>query len=216
MNIWITRTEPGAGRTAERLRGLGHTPLIAPVLEVRPVQAEIDLGGVGALAFSSANGVQAFAALSPDRGLPVFAVGETTAQAAHVAGFRTVISANGDVDALARTIVAAEGRLAGAILHPGAKQAAGDLVGALKARGVAAKAVTVYETHALPVAIPKGAEGLLIHSPKAAAAVAGARIGALKAYCISRAAADPLVGRALSVAVAAEPNETSLLALIGA
>jgi hypothetical protein len=57
-------------------------------------------------------------------------------------------------------------------------------------------------------------------SPKAARAAAdagnGAGIVALSAYCISQAAAQPLAGWVKRVVVAAEPNEASLLELLGA
>jgi uroporphyrinogen-III synthase len=220
MKIWVTRAEPGASRTAERLRALGHEPLVAPVLEVHALAPEIDLGGVGALAFTSANGVRAFAGLSRDRGLPVFAVGGATSEAARAAGFALVLSADGDVEAMARAIAGSSGRLAGTVLHPGAAEPAGDLIGALKAQGIAARAIAVYETLALPAAVPPGAEALLIHSPKAARAAGdagnGVGIVALSAYCISQAAAQPLAGRVKRVVVAAEPNEASLLELLGA
>ena len=55
-----------------------------------------------ALAFTSVNGVAAFAALTPRRDRPVFAVGDATAQAAHDAGFADVLSASGDLRDLAR------------------------------------------------------------------------------------------------------------------
>ena len=90
MRIWITRAEPGASRTAEKLRALGHEPVVAPLLQARPLPGEIGLTGVGALAFTSANGVNAFAERSPERSLPVFAVGDATAAAAHKAGFAEV------------------------------------------------------------------------------------------------------------------------------
>ncbi|MEE7475054.1 uroporphyrinogen III synthase, partial [Methylobacterium hispanicum] len=32
MRIWVARPEPGAARTAARLRERGHLPLVAPVL----------------------------------------------------------------------------------------------------------------------------------------------------------------------------------------
>jgi hypothetical protein len=55
---------------------------------------------------------------------------------------------------------------------------------------------------------------VLVHSPKAAAAIAGAAVGALAAYCISSAAAAPLAGAVKRLTVAAEPDETHLLALL--
>jgi uroporphyrinogen-III synthase len=214
MKIWVTRAEPGASRTAERLRALGHEPLVAPVLQVHTLSPEIDLGGVGALAFTSANGVRAFAGLSRDRGLPVFAVGVATSEAARAAGFAFVQSADGDVEAMAGAIAGSSGMLAGRVLHPGAAEPAGDLIGALMAVGIAARGVTVYETLILPAVVPPGAEALLIHSPKAARAVTAAAIGKLTAYCISEAAAQPLAGRAKHTLVAAQPNEASLLSLL--
>ncbi|HKR88350.1 MAG TPA: uroporphyrinogen-III synthase, partial [Phenylobacterium sp.] len=110
--IWITRAQPAAAATAERVRGLGHDALVAPLLAVHDVEdVEIDLAGVAALAFTSANGVRAFAARSGERGLQVFAVGGATAQAARQAGFGSVLSSDGDVAVLDRGIAARRGEL---------------------------------------------------------------------------------------------------------
>ena len=150
QKIWITRAQPAAEATAERVRALGHEALVAPLLAVRALEdAQIDLGGVAALAFTSANGVRAFADLSPERALRVFAVGAATAQAARAAGFKLVLSADGDVEALAEGIGQRRTELRGAVLHPGAAELAGDLMGALERQGVTARQVTLYET--LPV-----------------------------------------------------------------
>lgn len=216
MRIWITRAEPGASRTADRLKAMGHQPVTAPLLEVHPLPAMIDLDGVGALAFTSANGVRAFAERSAERALPVFAVGDATAAAARKAGFTEVASACGDLDALADLIAAQ--RPVGTVLAPGPREPAGDLPRALAAQGVTARTLALYET--LPVA-PSGdmraVDAVLIHSPKAAerlAVVLGGRPGPA-AYCISAAAAAPLAGRPFArVAWAARPDEDSLLALL--
>src|SRR5262245_38438369 len=88
QRIWITRAQPGADVTAERVRALGHEAVVAPLLAVRMIpDVSIDLRGVAALAFTSANGVRAFADASGERGLKVFAVGAATASAARAAGF---------------------------------------------------------------------------------------------------------------------------------
>ena len=100
--VWITRAEPGASRTAARLRDMGCEPLIQPLLAVEPLTPPLpDLDRFAALAFTSANGVAAFAALTPRRDRPVFAVGEATAGAAREAGFVAVRSADGDLTDLA-------------------------------------------------------------------------------------------------------------------
>jgi uroporphyrinogen-III synthase len=214
MKIWVTRAEPGASRTAERLRGLGHEPRVAPVLQVRALAGPIDLDGVGALAFTSGNGVRAFADLSPDRTLPVFAVGEATAHAARQAGFAWVVCADADVASLAALIISSAGRLAGAVLFAGAAEPAGDLVGVLTAAGVHARAAPVYETIAVAPEVPAGVQALLVHSPKAAQALAAAPLDGLSAYCISAAAAAPLGRSAARILVAPRPDEESLLGLL--
>src|ERR1700760_3247119 len=93
LKIWITRAQPGADATAERVRLMGHEPIIAPLLAVKLAPGvDVSLSGVAALAFTSANGVRAFADLSGERAIRVFAVGAATAEAAKAAGFRLVLS----------------------------------------------------------------------------------------------------------------------------
>jgi uroporphyrinogen-III synthase len=221
MRVWITRTEPGASRTADKLRALGHDPVVAPLLDVHPLPALIDLDGIGALAFTSANGVRAFAGRCAERALPVFTVGDATAAAARKAGFTDIASASGDLDALADRIAADAARITGVVLAPGPREPAGDLPRALAAQGVTARGLALYET--LPVFPQGGLKGLgpvdavLIHSPKAAerlAVVLGGKAGPA-AYCISPAAAAPLGGHPFaSVAWADHPDEDSLLGLL--
>ena len=220
--VWITRAAPGAEATARRLTTMGFDPLVAPLLEARNLAATIDLAGVGALAFTSANGVRAFAALGDERNRRVFAVGSATAQAAVAAGFTDVISADGDVDALAGAIATQAVR--GAVLHPGAAQPAGDLVRDLAARGVAARAVAVYET--VPAEVPAGLldrlatiDGVLVYSPRAGRLLAevldGKAAPGLRAYCLSPEVAATLEGLDIGPVLAAPlPNEDALLSLI--
>jgi uroporphyrinogen-III synthase len=214
MKVWVTRAEPGASQTAARLRALGHEALTAPVLAVRPLPAILDLDDIGALAFTSGNGVRAFATLCPDRRLPVFTVGEATARAARDAGFVAVSSADGDVADLSALIASAQDRRSGAVLFVGAAEPAGDLIGALEAAGVCARSAAVYETRRLAVQAPPGAQAVLVHSPKAAVALASAPLEGWVAYCISLAAAEALAGSGARVVVAAEPNEARLLGLL--
>lgn len=220
MRIWVTRAQPGADATARRLRELGHEPIVAPVLEVRPLQPRLDVDGVGALAFTSANGVRAFAALTPIRGWPVYAVGGATADAARAAGFADVESADGDIGDLHALILAQRASLTGVLLHPGAVLLAGDLCGDLAKVGIAARAVAVYETVALPIDAARvaGVEAVLIHSPRAGRAVSQTpEVARLTALCISAAAAAPLrAAGAVAIAVAAAPDEAALLALLDA
>ena len=223
--VWVTRAQPGAQATAGRLRAMGLEPLVAPLLEVRRLPGgPIDLAGVGALAFTSANGVAAFAARSAERALPVFAVGAATAAAASAAGFAQVISGDGDVAALA-SIIAARAPFVGEVLHPGAVELAGDLVAALNALGAPARDLAVYETVARPPdartsALIPALDAVLLHSPRAARALAAHLAEhpapGLAAYCLSDAVAAPLLASGLGgVRAAPAPTEAALLALLG-
>ena len=218
MRVWVTRAQPHADETAATLRARGCRPLVAPLLEVRPLPGPLDLDGVGALAFTSRNAVAAFAVRTPERRWPVFAVGDATAHAARAAGFHTVESADGDVDALARLI--ARRGVDGVLLHPGAAEPAGDLAGALAAGGVRVRSMPVDETVALPpapeaVAAWPNLDAVLIHSPKAARALAAANLPTgPRLLCISTGAAEPLRAAGYSPAVAARPDEAALLMLV--
>lgn len=222
--VWITRAEPGATATASRLRPLGFEPIIGPLIETRPLNVRASLEGVVALAFTSAAGAAAFAAICGARNLPIYAVGEATAAAVLKAGWTEVTSADGDVAGLARRIVADKVKIAGAVLQAGATAPAGDLIGALKAAGMTARYLAVYET--VPAPPPRAAldqiqslSAVLVHSPSAAARLAellaGAEAPNLMAYCLSPAVAATLretrIGRIFTAAL---PNEDALLSLL--
>lgn len=225
LNVWITRAEPGAADTAERVRLRGHTPVVAPLLRVTRVEdPRIDLREVGALAFTSANGVRAFADVCPRRDLRVFAVGSATAQAAKAAGFKAVLSAEGDVAALAARIAARKRELDGAVLHVGAAEPAGDLVGALLDVGIEARPLPLYDTVEAPLdqafrAAMESLDVVLLHSPKAATILARllrkSPAPQLRAICLSPAVLKPLSrARLRQKAAAPIPIEAALLNLI--
>lgn len=226
LRLWVTRGRPGAEATAARLLEMGHRPLVSPLLTIRRLRPRLDLAGVGAVAFTSRNGVAAFAALHVERALPVFAVGDATAKAAREAGFRHVNSASGDVTALADLILAQHGD--GTVLIAGAREPAGDLPGALTAAGVQTRAAILYAAVAAPggrglAALKTGKlEGVLVHSPRAARRLADLTeglipaVGPVPAFCISPAAAAPLSGSPAFAPVAADhPDEAALLSLLG-
>ena len=234
MKVWVTRAEPEAGRTAKALIAAGHQPLVSPLIQVRVLPAAKALAqaltGVTAVAFTSANGVRAFAALRPisDRHLTAFTVGDATARAAREAGFSRVISAGGDVVALAKRIAAKSDRPTGVVLKAGGLESAGDLVADLEQRGVSARAVAVYQTAPRapsPAALaaldrqPPGVDGVLIHSPSAGRQLARLLAErpdlaeALTVVCISKAAAEPLKAfKFARRAIAQTPDEAAMFA----
>jgi len=223
--VWVTRAQPGADATAAKLRELGLEAVVEPLLEVRRTDdAPIDLAGVSAIAFTSANAVAAFAERSPERSLRVFAVGDATAAAARAQRFASVLSARGDVQALAAALATRKRDLPGAILYPAAAEPAQDLAGALEAVGLKVRQVTLYETAALaPSAALVGQlpqiDAVLAHSAKAARVLAvflkAHPAPGLAAYCLSRQIARSLSRAGLAAVLSAEaPNETALLGLL--
>ena len=99
-NVLVTRPEPGAGETAERLSFLDLVPVIAPLLTIRRQQTRLPASGeIQAILATSGNAVAALP-LS-HQGVPLLAVGDATAERARAAGFTEVHSANGDALALA-------------------------------------------------------------------------------------------------------------------
>lgn len=219
--IWVTRTQPDAAETAARLDEQGFAPIVAPVLVLEPIAAAIDLAGVSGLVFTSRNGVRLAGALPRGGELPVFTVGDRTAEAARAAGYRHIQSAGGDVGALARLILATHGARQAPLLHLGAQIPAGDLAGALRAGGVAFRSQALYRTRWVPLrrlALDlrpwTRIDGVLVHSPKAArrlAALPGLPKG-MTAICISEAAREPLAPlRWRALVVSREPTEASLM-----
>lgn len=227
-SIWVTRTAPSAHATAARLEAIGCAPRVAPLLAVRRSSETPDLTGVGALAFTSAHGVAAFAARCGDRSLRVFCVGDGTAEAARATGFDRVCSAAGALDDLVRLIVSATASIEGVVLRPGAARPAGDLVGRLALQGVPARSAAVYATTPAPLRgelvriwrQPDDIAAILLYSRRAAQRLAdlcaGLRPPPGVAICISQAAADPLRGLGLAaVVVAARPTEAAMMACVG-
>jgi uroporphyrinogen-III synthase len=233
--ILITRPWEDAEPLAARLALAGYQTLIEPMLRIAyqdgPVPA---LGGLQGVLFTSANGVRAFARLCGAPGLAVFAVGDATAEAARAAGFVTVASAGGDVEALARLVIERCRPEAGPLLHIAASVRAGDLSGHLARAGFRVERHVLY--HAEPATTLSDAtlaalaggevQGVLLFSPRTARAWGGlvnaaglaSACGGVDAVCLSAAVAaaaqDGVVWR--SIAVAARPDQDALLALLGA
>lgn len=220
--VWITRAEPGASETAARTAALGFQPRVLPLLETVDLPVEPGLlAADGPLAFTSANGVRAYARLSPRRAGPVYVVGAATAAAARAAGFADVIEGAGNVEALADRILA--DAPAGEVLHASAREPAGDLVGRLAAAGRPARRVALYAardtqpgSHDLEAAL--ASPFVLVHSPRAGRRLAGLLVKArVRPFVLglSQACLAPLEGLDLAgLAAPDSPLETDLLNLL--
>ena len=242
-----TRTEPPwppPGRSSSPGRGRSRRPsprcwrrelpgrfrpVVSPVLEIVPLPAPLDLDGLQGLIFTSANGVEQFAARSPDRSLPAWCVGEMTAAAARRAGF-AARSADGDVGDLAALVVAGHRPGAGDFLHLRGAHAAGDLTGRLAAAGVPARAAAIYDqrprpltAEALALLAAGGMDVLTFFSPRTARLVAAAGRGAgwnlsrTVAVALSPAADAAFAGPEPALRrIAAAPTRDGMLAALAA
>jgi uroporphyrinogen-III synthase len=221
LPVIVTRTLPGARDTADTLARLGYTPTLSPMLAIEETGLDAsDLAGVRHIVFTSANGVRALHGAPRDPDLIAWCVGPSTAEAAREAGFGAIIESDGNADDLARRILAA--RPDGPLLHIANEAAAGNLVSALIAGGLDARFCAPYRTQAAASlsaeALAALASGtpviLLLHSAKAATAVAASRpvLDRAGLVAISEAALSPLKGRAgRGEWIAARPNEDSLM-----
>jgi uroporphyrinogen-III synthase len=220
----VTRPELDAAPVAAALAARGIESVLAPMSRI--VWAEDGarqlsgaLAGVQAVLFASANGARAFGRASTRLELPSYCVGEASAAAARIAGFRAVFSADGDVADLADL---AASRLAPgncALLHASGDRVAGDLGRMLGAKGFTVRRVVLYraepatELPAETVAtLRRGEIGLaLFFSPRAARTfVRLARDGGIAETC------DKVTSLGLSAKVAAALNGLPWRAVVSA
>ena len=211
---------------------MGIDPIVSPVLDINfRARIDVDLTGTQAIVFTSANGVRAWGPRRPERDLPVFAVGDATADAARDIGFKKVFTAKGDVEALARLILRKVKPSDGDLLHVRGIHVAGDLGGALKphgfrvhdAIGYGAVAVDTLGEEAIAAIVSGAPVSVLIHSARSAKTFLELLrkfglhhwLGSVTVYGISANALAPLEGAGFGALVAApRPSEDALLALL--
>ena len=100
--VLALRPQPGASATVTRAEAMGLDVAAAPLFEVEAVEWEApDPAGFDGLLLTSANAVRhGGGQLESLRGLPVYAVGETTAETARGAGFNVAAAGSGGVGGL--------------------------------------------------------------------------------------------------------------------
>lgn len=231
MLVLVTRPADQAAATARALIGMGHRPIIDPVMDIRALTPPpLDLGDVGAVVVTSANAAHALAGLPA---LPLFAVGGATADAVAEATGRRPERARGDGGDLARLIAASRSPAAGAVLHLAGAETSRVLARELAAAGFGYRRAVVYEAvprldfgrEALQALRAGSVEAVLLYSPRSARLWAG-KIGraglgqsvrGILAACLSPAVAEGLAGLGLAqVRVAATPDGAALLRLLEA
>jgi uroporphyrinogen-III synthase len=238
MAILVTRPHPDDETTAAGLRAKGFEVLLAPMLRFEPAAFHDDADAhYGAVIVTSANalrGIESQLKGSPLLKLPLFAVGEHTAEAARRIGFEQVIPAKGDAASL-RDLVAASVKKAlkktSPLLYLAGADLARDLAGELGERGFTVVTQTTYRMIPLS-SLPRATcdafaanqiEAVLHYSRRSARAflesvrAAGVEISALSVpqCCISAGVASVIRDAgATRVMAAASPDENALFAAL--
>ena len=231
MRVLVTRPLPEGERTAAALRERGYDVLLAPLMRVRPVPAVVS-GNWSAVIVTSANALRV---LSPEQvtpllSLPLYAVGQRSAEAARELGFREVRSANGDAQDLVRLIAERYADETAPYLYLAAEDRAADIEAVLGERGIKVETVVVYRTVTtgfppqLFNAVERRQIEAVLHFSRrsaenfvAAAKAAGLSAQALapRQFCLSQQVAEPLrAANAHDIAIAGRPDEAALLKLL--
>lgn len=240
MRVLVTRPRIAAEKTVNRLEALGHEPVALALFE--PVH---DLDAVSKSAIEPASGLvltssEAIRALEtigklPEDflALPVFAVGEKTAEAAQNLGFASIKIAEGDGKALAGLIVQSHQKNSTPLLYLAGEPRSPALEEALSAHDIAIKIITAYRMQALEITAAeiralffRPVDAILLYSQMSAKrffALATmlepgelqAALGNANFLCLSPAIAN-IVPRhfAAAVRIAQKPSETSLFELL--
>ncbi|WP_081811207.1 uroporphyrinogen-III synthase [Hyphomonas beringensis] len=230
--VIVTRAEPGASETAERLARLGFRAISSPMLVLKELDdVAPDLSDVSNLIFTSANGVrffmQAMGGMTAQlAGLTAWGVGPATNAAIQEAGFGLHVEGDGNAEDLAAMILKSDPD-SGGFLHVANSAAAGDLVRRLREGGRMARFQALYETVPAAHLAAKAQQAIqapddcivLIHSAKGAAAFLSAvdkiSLETSILIAISEAAAAPLSDAGAKRLLHAErPNEDALMAAL--
>ncbi len=230
----ITRPQPGADETAARVAALGLAPVVGPVLriDVRPSRhlQTIGSGAVDAILVTSRHALAAVPAGL--RAVPLFAVGDATAEQARRLEFADVRSAGGDARTLAALVMrTAPGGKRKRLLHVTGRAVGHDLAEAIRAAGGRLTRRVVYAQVAerdLPEAachaLSAGCLGAaLFFSAETARAFVGL-VGRARLAGEVRRVTACAIGQTTAVAleslpwggirVAARPNQDGILALL--
>ena len=232
--ILVTRPDADAAILKERLIAMGLEPVLNPLLSIAYQDGPaLNLDGVQAILITSANGMRAFMRRNEERDLPVFTVGDTSAQVAREAGFKHVQSAASDVHALAALVRDRLTPETGALLHVAASRVAGDLIGELSGDGFDIHREILYEaqtarhlqTETIEAMKQGQLDAALLYSPRTAktfvslieAAGLETACRSITIFCLSAA-----VGKAIEriswrdIRIAPQPNQNALLEAVAA
>jgi len=225
--VIITRTQPGGDALASRLHGLGYDAIAMPLLAVEATDAvcPVPAATVRGIIITSAQALRFFDSTAFLE-IPVYAVGDATAKAAHDAGFKNITDSGGDVATLAACVRAIDPQ--GQWLHIGADEVAAGTDNALSGIGVPVTRWAVYRTVPTPLdtdclqAYLQGDAPFIVtvHSPKGGALLAEAvrvygthkTLQKMFLLCLSQAVLKSVASVACgNMYVARTPDENALV-----
>jgi uroporphyrinogen-III synthase len=221
--VLVTRPQPAAARTAERLMAMGLEPVLRPLMETQSLDWERPDALPEAVLLSSAAaarhaaegaGAGAGAGAAALMRLPARCVGAATEAAARAAGFSMAEQAGAD---LAEALATAAARGTGRMLH----LAGEDRTMAAVPDGLELMVVTVYRAVLLPLVDPGEIEAVLLYSARSARHFASEwdRLGRQRSLLVaglSRAVVTAAGPGWAETTVAATPDELALLAALAA
>lgn len=229
----MTRPERPGRRTAERLRALGHEPVVVPLLSLHfaPPESLVGESLPDGIILTSANAARAIAS-HPDlprlRGLRLWTVGSRTTAAARELGLEKLQAEALDLEALAVALNELKG--AGlSLLHLAGQDRAGDLAAMTAGSSHIIQTVVVYRadpvpampTHVIDDLAAGRIDAVLHYSGRTAWAylrLSEASVGVNSVppvhICLSENVAAPLLRAGGEVRIATLPTEDALLACL--
>ena len=196
MSVWLTRPQRDSERIEAALATRGIDSVIGPVMEITALDVTFDEPMPDGLILTSRRAAKALSDAPPAwRALPVYCVGNATAQAARRYHFEHTIVGEGSALDLLPVIAQHHGNN-DQLLHLSGDAVKIDLAPLLASRGIALTRKVVYESHRIAALAPALTHALHVHaltgvvfySPRTvrfAAELAGDALHQLDAYCLS-------------------------------
>jgi uroporphyrinogen-III synthase len=217
LPLVLLRPQPGNDQSAMRARALGLDVVQLPLFEIIAAEpAPMPTGPFDAVLVTSANGARFGAAfLAGLADLPIYAVGEATAQAIRTLGHEHVIVGGGDAASTIPLIGAAGHRT---VLHmSGTEVRAFDAPGLSITRHIIYQSAERADVDIRPMLERFERAVLAVHSPRAgeriSALIPTERRSAFRLVAISQAAASASGDGWASISVSTHPDDTALLTL---
>lgn len=216
--VWVTRTRPGAAKSAEVFKAHGFVPVIAPLLQILPSGTPLPaLTDEAVLIITSQNAVKELARQVKERHWVLVCVGEATAEVARSYGFENVRSADGTSSDVTEFVCSNFTQNDRPFWHLSGNIVRGSIVEDLTHRGYNAKRHIIYTS--IPVStLPELDVGVLdviaFYSPMAAKTLCGFDLDVAH---ISAVSLSPAVDTELETLnfksryVAARPTEAALI-----